>query len=102
MLTRDLIQAVLLSYFLNALKVISFGPFSGPSHFNPRLVAQAKMSLSQAENIFISTNINSQGQLQPKHAYFKSQVCLLLTGIKYHPQCQPISVGDKFMSWIMA
>ena len=63
---------------------------TGPSHFNPSLVAQAKMSLSQTENIFIPMNVNSQGQLQPKHVYFKSQVCLLLTGMRCHPQCQPI------------
>ena len=29
------------------------------AHFNPRLVAQAKMSLSQAQNIFMPANINS-------------------------------------------
>ena len=29
------------------------------AHFNPRLTARAKMSLSRAQNIFMSTNINS-------------------------------------------
>ena len=29
------------------------------AHFNPRLMARAKMSLSQAQNIFMPVNINS-------------------------------------------
>ena len=29
------------------------------AHFNPRLAAQAKMSLSRAQNIFMPANINS-------------------------------------------
>ena len=29
------------------------------AHFNPRLTARAKMSLSRAENIFMPANINS-------------------------------------------
>ena len=29
------------------------------AHFNPRLTAWAKMSLSQAQNIFMPSNINS-------------------------------------------
>ena len=29
------------------------------AHFNPRLTAQAKVSLSRAQNIFIPVNINS-------------------------------------------
>ena len=29
------------------------------AHFNPRLMAQAKISLSKAQNIFTPTNINS-------------------------------------------
>ena len=29
------------------------------AHFNPRLTARAKMSLSQAQNIFMPANINS-------------------------------------------
>ena len=29
------------------------------AHFNPRLTAQAKMSLSRAQNIFMPVNINS-------------------------------------------
>ena len=29
------------------------------AHFNPRLTAQAKMSLSRAQNMFMPANINS-------------------------------------------
>ena len=29
------------------------------AHFNPRLAARAKMTLSRAQNIFMSANINS-------------------------------------------
>lgn len=32
----------------------------------------------------------------PKHAYFKNQVCLLQTGMRCQLQCQP-SFGDKIM-----
>ena len=34
------------------------------AHFNPRLTARAKMSLSRAQNIFMPTNVNSIGLLQ--------------------------------------
>ena len=68
------LHTVLLSFFqvysLNALqsdnKVIEF-MFLGinifwallRAHFNPRLTARAKMSLSRAQNIFMPKNINS-------------------------------------------
>ena len=35
------------------------------AHFNPHLTVQAKMSLSQAQHIFMTTNINSIVLLSP-------------------------------------
>ena len=40
-------------------RTLVMNQLTGPSHFNPSLVAQANMSLSQTENIFMPMNINS-------------------------------------------
>ena len=52
------------------------------AHFNPRLTARAKMSLSLAQNIFMPANINSIVLVMLRHillivAYFtQSLICL--------------------------
>ena len=50
------------------------------AHFNPRLMAQAKMSLSQAQNIFMPANINSIVLL-----YFVKMKCF--NKIEYKSSC---------------
>ena len=49
------------------------------AHFNPRLTAAAKMSLSQAQNIFMPANINSIVLLAP--AYPLEQIPDFLTAL---------------------
>ena len=50
------------------------------AHFNPRLMAQAKMSLNRAQNIFMPANINSIVLLPVNCANNKMQKTFLVNG----------------------
>ena len=54
------------------------------------------MVLNSYNNCFNTRLKTFKDSFNPKHAYFKNQVCLLQTGMRCQLQCQP-TVGDKIM-----
>ena len=69
------------------IKLTEFRPFD--FHYSKAMVLNSY-------NCFNTRLKTFKDSFNPKHAYFKNQVCLLQTGMRCQLQCQP-SFGDKIM-----